>query len=230
MSISIIIQARMTSQRLPGKVLRPLCGVPMLGHLLTSVCRCGLPVIVATSVEKSDDPLAEFCQQMDVLCVRGPLDDVAARFALAAEQSRSKAFVRISGDSPLLDHRLISRAVELYQQQNVDIVTNLLPRVFPKGQSVEVVGVEAFRKARVKMYLPRHLEHVTSYFYDHAQDFRIVSFQSGEPALDMQMSVDTQEDFCRAEAMINGLDKPLWQYTWKELADRMVGLMEVESC
>ncbi|MEM1400479.1 MAG: NTP transferase domain-containing protein, partial [Pseudomonadota bacterium] len=125
----VIIQARMTSSRLPGKVLTSVAGRPLLSYLVESMehCRNAGPIVVASSVEPTDDPIADYCDENGIECFRGPLDDVMARFLLAVEALNANQFVRVCGDSPLLDHRLIDRAISLFWRHKPDLVTNLFP-------------------------------------------------------------------------------------------------------
>ena len=124
----------MSSRRLPGKVLRPLAGQPTLQYLLERLARCEQVdrVIVATSTESSDDPVAAFCESAGTLVHRGPLEHVAARFGETVERFGLDAFVRVTADSPLLDQRLVDRGVALYRDGEFDVVTNVFPRArFP---------------------------------------------------------------------------------------------------
>ena len=115
--IVAVIQARMTSTRLPGKVLRPLAGRAILGLLVDRMRRATAlnDIVVATSIQRSDDAIAAFCAVEGIDCVRGSLDDVAGRMLDAAEQSRADAFLRISGDSPLLDPAIADHAARLFR-------------------------------------------------------------------------------------------------------------------
>lgn len=215
MKIGIIVQARMSSERLPGKVLRKIAEKPMLDYTLERVfLAVGCDgVIVATSLEASDDPTAAFCAQRGVRCFRGPLENVAARFIGAADQEGFDAFVRVCGDSPLIDPAVITAAIEIFRDGEFDLVTNTFPRSFPKGVSVEVVRVSSFRDAYARMGEPADREHVTRYLYRNSEQFRIQNFlhRSGDRS-DAQLSVDTPEDFLLATRMIGAMDRPHWEY------------------
>src|SRR5690606_3770927 len=147
--ILAIVQARFSSRRLPGKVLAPVAGKPMLAWLLERLAHVeGLDEIcVATSRDVSDDAVATFCRAESIDCHRGSLEGVAARLLEAAETRGADAFVRVNGDSPLLDPRIVSRAVSLYRKFEPDLVSNVLVRSFPKGQSVEVVRTATLKSA-----------------------------------------------------------------------------------
>ena len=205
----VLIQARFSSARLPGKVLRPLAGRPMLALLLERLRlakRAG-EIIVATSTAADDDAIARFCDGIGVKCFRGPLDDTAERLVQAAEGAGAAAFVRVNGDSPLISPAVVDAVIELYETQDVDLATNVQTRSFPKGQSVEVIRVEALRRAQMMMQAGE-AEHVTPAFYRRAADFRIVNLASGHDWATIQMSVDTPEDFALAEKMFGEMGAP----------------------
>ena len=138
MTLAAVIQARMLSTRLPGKALRR-----------TQVDL----IVVATSTDPSDDVIVERCARLNVECHRGPLSDVAARFGEVVERYRLSAFARTSADSPLLDPALVDRVMAMLEP-GVDVATNVWPRTFPRGQSVEVVRADAFRRALPLMRSP----------------------------------------------------------------------------
>ena len=232
MRMPIIIQARMSSRRLPGKMLRSLgCG-SLLGVLLQGVGRAERAdgVIVATSTDPSDDLLAAHCETLGVPCRRGPLDDVYQRFAEIAASLGCEGFIRICGDSPLLDHRLIDRAIALFEESACDLATNVHPRSFPKGQSVEVVNTATFLRVRPEIQAPGHREHLTSFFYDNAERFSIRNFGADDPWQDLQMSVDTQADLDRIKAVLARLDRPHGEYGWRELAALARRIDEEGTC
>src|ERR1044071_4155673 len=132
MNTGIIVQARMTSRRLPGKVLHVVAGKPLMQYLLERI-RAHFnseKIVVATSSDPSDKPVSEFCAGFGVDCYRGPLDNVADRFKEVVDAYSFDNFVRVSGDSPLLDARLIERGLNTFREGDFDLVTNVLPRTF----------------------------------------------------------------------------------------------------
>lgn len=209
----------MSSKRLPGKSLRPLLGTPLLRHTVDAIRKCKSlhSVVVATSQDSSDTPIAAYCGLEDIPCVRGPLDDVAGRFLTVLDKYPWDAFVRVSADSPLLLPSLVDQAVRLYLDRHPDLATNVLVRTFPKGQSVEVVGTEVFRQAYLEMREPDDFEHVTHYFYVHPEEFRIAEYRSGHDWGNYSLAVDTAGDFRRIEAIMNQMTRPAWEYTLPEL-------------
>lgn len=201
----VVVQVRMNSARLPGKALMELCGRPLLGRVVDRVssAKAVTRVIVATSASSSDGQIAAFCARENIRCYRGPLDDVAERFRQVVNMEAAEAFVRVSGDSPLVDPALVDQAIKYYKQEECDLVTNVFPRTYPKGQSVEVVRSSVFEKLCESLTKPDQKEHVTKAFYDNPNDFRIVSFTSGMNAGAVNLSVDTAEDLARLAKLIN---------------------------
>lgn len=219
--IPVFVQARMTSQRLPGKVMLDVAGQPLLAYLMERLAHCHRvsTVIVLTSREASDDPVADFCQQRALKCFRGDLHNVARRFADALDHYGFEGFARISGDSPLLDQALVDQSVDAFLTGNHDMVTNVFPRSYPTGQSVEVVSAPAFRRALSRMSKPSHVEHVTSYFYENHQAFSILNISAPAQLREIRLSVDTRADyevFCR---IVGLMEKPHWQYSLSEVVE-----------
>jgi spore coat polysaccharide biosynthesis protein SpsF (cytidylyltransferase family) len=202
----------MGSSRLPGKVLMPLAGRPALEWLLERLEHAEEldALVVATSDDPSDDPVAVFCEERGTACRRGSLDDVAGRLLDAARGERLDAFVRISGDSPLLDQRLVDEAVRLMRAGGHDLVTNVRPRSFPPGQSVEVIKTDALERA-----LGPDPEHVTGPLYDGGFDLR--RFEAETPRTDVRYTLDTPEDAARLEKILLGMERGAWEYRWDEL-------------
>lgn len=212
--IGAVVQARMSSTRLPGKVLRPLAGRTVLGLLLDRLARAKTLdlVVVATSTDPSDDPIAAFCRAEDVECHRGPLEDVAARFLEVIERYDLDATVRICADSPLLDQRLVDRAVERFADGGRDVVGNVALRGFPAGQSVEVFSAAALRRALPQMPSAYDREHVTPYLYRHPELFTSENLAAPEDWTSVRLAVDTEEDLARIAAMLARMDSPHWEY------------------
>jgi spore coat polysaccharide biosynthesis protein SpsF len=217
----------MTSERLPGKILYRVQGKPLLQYLLESMQQCNSVdrLLIATSVEPSDDPVERFCADIGVACYRGSLNDVAKRFLDAAEANGLDAFVRISGDSPLMDYRLVERAVEVFRSRECDLVTNVLRRTFPKGCSVEVVRVETLRNAYPRFRRDEEREHVTSYFYSQQEEVNICDFESGGDYGKLNLSVDTDEDMRLFESVVSSMERPHWEYTYKEVLSQFGHLL-----
>lgn len=214
----------MTSKRLPGKVLRSVCGKPMLEYLLERLNHCEnvKEIVIATSCDPSDEPIAEFCSAMNISCFQGPLLNVAKRFYDLITDYGFDKFVRISGDSPLLDQRLIDSGIRLFLDWDYDMVTNIFPRTFPKGQSVEILKSDVFSEAFEKMKEDDDLEHVTKYIYKNSNTYKIHNFESGERLGNIQLSVDTEEDLLKFEQIVEAMEKDHWCYGYKDV----LGILE----
>lgn len=219
MNVGIIVQARMSSQRLPGKVLYPVAGKPILQYLLDRLrlCQGVEAIVVATSADSSDTPIAEFCREYGAACHRGSLLNVASRFKEVLETYQLDSFVRISGDSPLLDYNLIQHGLEVFRQDNFDLVTNVLIRTFPKGQSIEIVHGAAFKAAYPMMQSGDELEHVTKYFYSNQASFRIFNFAAPQAYENIQLSVDNLQDMETFAAIVAAMSRPHWEYSLEDV-------------
>jgi spore coat polysaccharide biosynthesis protein SpsF len=214
-----VVQARYSSQRLPGKVLREVDGKPLLWFLLERLARCKRlsRTVVATSTDASDDAIARLCSERGVGLYRGPLDDVLGRFIGVADQLGEPALVRINGDSPFMDPAIVDRAVGLFQTDDADVVTNVHPRSFPKGQSVEVIATAALRQVAEQTSDALDREHVTRFFYRYPEQFRIRNFKREPNVADIQLSVDTPEDFEALVQLVASMRLPQEQYGLDEI-------------
>jgi spore coat polysaccharide biosynthesis protein SpsF len=219
--IAVVAQARMTSERLPGKVLRDLGGdkttLEYLVDRITRAQRSDLAVI-ATSVDPSDDPVEALCAKIGVACHRGPLADVAARYLEVAERFALDAFVRVTADSPLLDQSLVDRGIELFEEGGAEVVTNVFPSTFASGHSLEVVDARAYREAYDDFSEPLDFEHVTAFLYRHADRFRIRNFvHDGADEGGIDVSLDTEDDARLISAMIERMNRPHWEYGYEDV-------------
>ena len=221
MSIGLIIQARMSSQRLAGKVLHRVAGKPMLKYLIERLdfCKTVKDIVIATSIEKSDDPIASFCDDYGIKFYRGSLNNVALRFKEVLDIYKFDTFIRTNADSPLLDFNLINRAIKYLRNGDYDIVTNAFPRSFPVGQSVEVIRTSTFEQAYEKMSKPAHFEHITKYYYEHSEEFRINNFSNDKDLSSYRLVVDTPEDLKRIEKIIGSMTRPHTEYGMDELIE-----------
>lgn len=167
MSVNVFIQARMSSQRFPGKVLAPLQGKPLISHLIARAQQAqGVDqVVVLTSTEPSDAPLAAYLESVGCPVFRGELNNVFLRFRAALAQYPCDYFVRLSADSPLMDVKLLSDMVAYTQDDAYDFMSNVQSRMFPKGQSVEIVRRDAFLSVDAQALTSEQQEHVMPYFY-----------------------------------------------------------------
>lgn len=215
--VGAVVQARMSSQRLPGKVLAPLAGRPILAWLLERLEHAQTldAIVVATSDEAEDDAVAAFAAAHGVACHRGPLADVAGRVLGAARAHDLEAIVRVNGDSPLLDQRLVDRGVDLLTTSGADLATNVRPRTFPPGQSVEVALTDALERAHAHDSSAEDREHVTGPLYDGS--FAVARFEADPPRTEPAFTVDTPADLERIGAIMRGMRRPHHEYGWEDL-------------
>ena len=231
MNIVANIQARMSSTRLVGKMLLDINGRPLLSYLIESLKQCteidGL--VVATSNQSEDDAIEEFCSNLKVNCFRGDLENTANRLLKSAVSKNCEAIVRVNGDSPLMDYRLIDKGSQLMRSGRWDLVTNTQPRTFPHGMSVEVIRTSALENAEKHMSVAYQREHVTPYFYDHSQEFRIRSFTSMIDFGHFNFCVDTEQDLIRISAILDGMDRPHWQYGYEDIIHLVSGAINLDA-
>ena len=191
-----IIQARTNSKRFPKKVLHLIKGKPLIKHVVERVkkSKSVTNVIVATSVNKSDDTLVYFLKKKKIKYFRGSLANVASRFLQIAKKKKKKYFIRISGDSPLIQPKIINRAIKLHKKNTkYDLITNIFPRSFPHGQSVEIVKTSILEN-NIKRMNKFELEHVTQFFYRNYLEFLIKNFISAGKNETIKLAVDTRRD------------------------------------
>jgi len=200
--IHAFIQARMSSTRFPGKALAPLYGRPIIAHVISQVGQV-IPsdqITVATSTDQSDDPLASYVRDIGISVYRGPLDEVFTRFQLCLKEYPCTWFFRVCGDSPILERALFQAALSYSDRQDVDLVTNVFPRTFPIGKSVEMLKSEVFAAIDPNLLTPEEKEHLTMVYYNQPSKFGIINIQSTDPELaEMNFSINTFEDLRRLE-------------------------------
>jgi spore coat polysaccharide biosynthesis protein SpsF (cytidylyltransferase family) len=214
----LFIQARLNSERLPRKVLKKLNGKYLLEYLIERIKKISnLNFTIATSSKATDDPIFEYCSRNKISCFRGPLEDVSKRMLDAATYFKADYFIRISGDSPLIDVDIINQAINIFENGNFDLVTNIYPRSFPVGQSVEAIRTKSYKRAYKKMNTLEHFEHVTKYYYENSSDFKIKNFKNNLDYSSYRLVVDSNEDFKRMSNIINRMKRSHHTYTVEDL-------------
>ncbi len=198
-----IVQARLSSSRLPSKVLMDIAGKPMLDRVLDRLGHaCTLDkVVVATSTDPSDDPLADHCRMLGIPHYRGPLQDVLGRFVVAARSERADVVVRITADCPLIDPLLVDAVVSLRARRGADYASNVQVRRFPRGLDVEAFTAGALYRADREGREPHHREHVTPYLYEDPARFALASLVGRDDQGHHRWTVDTQEDLALVRAL-----------------------------
>ncbi len=192
-----ILQARSSSHRLPAKVLKPILGQPMLMRQIERIRRAKEinKLVVATSVEASDDHLAGMCAQNDIECFRGSLDDVLDRFYVAAKHYHPEYVVRLTGDCPLTDPEVIDQVLRYFFEGGFDYATNGLQPTYPDGLDVEVMRFESLQVAWKEAKLPSERQHVTPFIHGNPERFRIGHYRGASDHSFLRWTVDEPLDF-----------------------------------
>lgn len=201
-----IVQARMTSVRLPGKVMKEVLGKPLLGYELERIARArGIDeIVVATTTNATDDIVARYAESLGCGVWRGPEDDVLERYRGAAEAFGAEVVVRLTADCPLIDPVVIDRVIDALKDN--DYVSNILEkRTFPRGLDTEVFTRQALEKAWAESTTPSEREHVTPYIYNRPERFRLKGIFNEADLSRHRWTVDTEEDFRLVRALIKGL-------------------------
>lgn len=208
MKTIVIIQARMGSTRLPGKILMPMGSTDNLTYV-TERCKKiqGVSdVIVATSVLPQDDAVEKWCQNHQIACYRGSEEDVLARFIEAAKPYAPNYVIRVTADCPFVDYEMASDMVALMQRERVDIID--LAGNLPRGLAVEVISYEALQLIDEKGQENRHREHVTYYAYEFKEQFTRASYIANELRNEpnLRITLDTNEDYELLKAVASHFD------------------------
>lgn len=195
--ILAILQARLSSSRLPGKVLKPIMDKPMLAYQLERLARCKNidQLIVATSDHPEDQAIANLCQELSVPCFHGPLEDVLARFYLAAENYQPTHIVRLTGDCPLADPELIDELISYHVQGGYDYSSNCHVHTFPDGLDAEILTYQSLKTIYQQAHTPAEHEHVTYYVHQHKADFNIGLLSRTPSLAHLRWTVDEPADF-----------------------------------
>lgn len=204
-----IIACRLDSQRLPGKVLKPVCGRPLLGYVIARCRQCPAladRLVVATTRRPIDDPIEAFCRREGVGIYRGPAEDVAGRLLGCARRHGFDWFFRLNADSPFVDPALLNRAWQIAATGRYDFVTNLYPRSFPYGVSVELLRTDLFADAYRQMTALEHFEHATLFLYRGMDRLRYDNLaRPGEDLSGLRLTVDTPDDLELFEQAVGAL-------------------------
>ena len=217
--ILAIVQARMGSTRLPGKVLKSISGCSLIDILLSRLSKSKRieKIVVATTDQKSDDHLSKACFELGYDVFRGSEDDVLSRYYHAACQFRGSTIIRITGDCPLIDGSLVDRVLELFEKRQVDYASNIEPASFPDGLDVEVFTFEALSKAFKFSGQKHEREHVTPYLRESVHVTRANLKNNVDHSL-LRWTVDDPQDL---EVVRNVFDyfSPRLEFSWTEVMD-----------
>jgi len=213
----------MGSTRLPGKVLRIVLDKPLLAYLIERLRRCKLAdeVIIATSIDKRDNIIEQFCLDNDVICFRGSEDDVLERYYVAALEARADIVIRVTADCPLIDPHIIDHEIKFYldHQNKYDYVSMGLSRSYPRGIEAEVFPFWALEKSHNEAGTAAQREHVTPYIYQNPHIFRLGNMSNEQDLSFHRWTVDQEEDFILIESIISNLYPVKPDFTMNDVLD-----------
>ncbi|AFY35685.1 cytidylyltransferase domain-containing protein [Calothrix sp. PCC 7507] len=208
MRIVAIIQARMGSTRLPGKVMKQLCGKTVLAHVICRIQACPLvdEIIVATTTCLADDVIVVEAEKCGAKWFRGSEEDVLERYYLAAKAHNTAVVVRVTSDCPLFDPEVLSQMLEYFKTETVeglqiDYLSNCLNRSYPRGLDAEIFTFEVLEKAFVEAQKPYEREHVTPYIYEHPEIFALHNQTNDDDISNYRWTLDTADDWKLIEAV-----------------------------
>ncbi|MED4534086.1 glycosyltransferase family protein [Metabacillus fastidiosus] len=227
MKVAAIIQARMGSTRLPGKVLKTVNGKTLLEYQIERVQNAKTidQIIVATTIQESDQSIVDFCRKIGVDYYRGSENDVLSRYYETAKSFDVDIIVRLTSDCPIIDPVVIDKVVNEYLNNflSVDYVSNTLDRTYPRGLDTEVFSFQALQQAYQEALLSIDREHVTSYFYTNSDIFRLQTVKHGYNYENYRWTVDTKEDFKLIQLILGELYNPNKVF----LLEDVINLLEI---
>ena len=218
-----VVQARMGSSRLPGKVLKPLAGRPVLDHVVSRVAAAQRidGVVVATSTLPGDDAIADYCGTKGWVCVRGPERDVLTRYASAVRASSADIVVRVTSDCPLFSPLILDDMLAKFDPSSMDYMsTNWPERSFPIGLDCEIMRGAALLEISEIATDPYDREHVTPYFYRNPDRFRLFGHACSRPLAHLSITLDTAEDYQRLVDLVEA---------HPELSDPAVNVVDIAA-
>lgn len=206
MKIAAIIQARMGSMRLPGKVLIKVLGKTILEYAVSRVSKANVDkVIVATTTGAKDNKIVSLCQSLKIDTYRGSENDVLDRYYNAAKAFGAEHVIRITADCPLIDPLIINDGIKHYFDIKPDYCSNTLDRTYPDGEDVEIFSFRTLERAWAESKLQYEREHVTPYIKKHPEIFKLCNFKNSINIGQMRWTLDTREDLELIRAVIEGV-------------------------
>jgi glutamate-1-semialdehyde 2,1-aminomutase len=219
MKVVAIVQARMGSSRLPGKVMKSVAGLPMIEVLLIRLSKSKLidEIVVATSVDVSNTPLVNHVTSLGYACFQGSEHDVLERYVMAAEKSGADVIVRITGDCPLVDPDLVDFAIERFNSSTVDYVSNCISPTYPDGLDIEVFKYASLQETEKLTLEPFDREHVTPFLRNNDR-YSTQNFSNPEDLSSWRWTVDEEADLKVIRQVFHYFE-PRIDFSWCEVAD-----------
>jgi len=219
MKVVAIVQARMGSTRLPGKVLKDIAGETMLNRVVGRLRRTHLinEVVVATTDLPVDDVIVAECRKISVALARGDQTDVLDRYFRAAQLSKAEIVVRITSDCPLIDPEITDKTIASFLGELPDYASNVMQRTYPRGLDTEVMSLSALERTWRQARKPYEREHVTPYIYERPAEFKLLSVTGEEDYSAQRWTVDAPEDLKFVQAVYERLVPAA--FSWRDVLD-----------
>lgn len=200
-----IIQARLSSKRLPAKMFKRIINKTLIDRVIQQALKSKeiKKIVIATSKNKSDDLLFKYCQYKNINVYRGSLENVAERFYQISRDFKCDSFLRLNGDSPLIDPILIDYCIKKFQKYKCDILTNSFPKTFPKGQGIEIIKSKVFQQEFKNLRTKKDKEHVFPYFYRNKRKFNFKNVYCKQNLNSINLSLDTFKDLNRIRKILS---------------------------
>ncbi|MCE3046664.1 glycosyltransferase family protein [Helicobacter kayseriensis] len=215
--ILAILQARMSSSRLPGKVAMDANGQPMLAYEISRILQSQKidQLVIATSTNPEDDMIEEIAKQCHIECFRGSLNNVLDRYYQCAKKYNATHIVRLTGDCPIIDANIIDAVIHLHLQSQADYTSNGVKRTFPDGMDTEIMTFATLQNAFLNAKTQEELEHVTYYIYTHPENFRIKHYCNDIDYSHIRWTLDYPKDYLLLKDIIQS--QPNNTFSWKDL-------------
>lgn len=217
-----IIQARMGSTRMPGKVMKNLCGQSILSHIIERVRVCDNinQIIVATTDLPNDNVIVDEAIRYGANYYRGSETDVLSRYQMASRETDAEIVIRITSDCPMIDPYLLSEMIQRYLSlKNVDYLSNTLVRTYPRGLDAEIFSRDALEQAALYSHRPYEREHVTPFIYENSEKFNLFSYEGNQNFSHLRWTLDVDEDWRFVDAVYKALWRKDSLFTTNEIYD-----------
>ena len=228
----IIVQARMTSTRLPGKVMKIVCGKPLLEHLINRLKRvkCADQIVIATTVNESEDIIVDLCKKLDISYFRGSEEDVLGRYYETAVKYEGDVIIRITSDCPVIDPDVVDYLIDFYMKnlKKYDYVTNTLKRTYPRGMDVEIFSFSILKEAYERAKREEEREHVTTFIRNRSTQYRLHNIKHSSDFSHYRLTVDTSEDLELIRRIFESLYVENPEFTMKDILSKMAANSEWE--
>lgn len=225
------IQARSSSKRFPNKVMAQISGHPMIEWVVRHCKLSDCEVFVLTSTDPSDDELVDFLEEKSISFYRGDLHNVLLRFLNFMNEHGIQQILRVSADSPLIHPAVIEKTLETAKiYPEYDVITNVFPRTFPKGQSVELLSRFAIESISELSLSTENKEHITSYFYANPTEFKIKNIENQTDISNINLCVDTPVELARLQKIVDlcNFSFEFEGLSWQDFSKLILSLKEIK--